>query len=105
MSAERNPEWDAPTLAEAMATSGVEVPLLPGTIRGLATSAETKRQYPERFEILADAVETALANEELAALLERASIGGRWVGPEESERLMRETFRIFQHYGYLLQQP
>jgi tripartite-type tricarboxylate transporter receptor subunit TctC len=104
VSAERNPEWDAPTLSEAMAPTGIELPLLPGTIRGLATSAETKRQYPQRFEILANAVETALAKEELADLLERASIGGRWVGPDESERLMRETFHIFQEYGYLLEQ-
>ena len=104
VSPERNPEWDAPTLADAMAPTGVEVPLLPGTIRGLATSAETKRVYPERFEILARAVESALANEELAELLEQASIGGRWVGPDESERLMRETFAIFEEYGYLLKQ-
>jgi tripartite-type tricarboxylate transporter receptor subunit TctC/ABC-type molybdate transport system substrate-binding protein len=100
----RNPEWDAPTLAEAMAPTGIEVPLLPGTIRGLATSAETKRQHPERFKVLAGAVRDALAKEELQQLLERASIGGRWTGPEESERLMRETFRIFEEYGYLLKE-
>ena len=104
VSPERNAEWDAPSLAEAMAPTGIEVPVLPGTIRGLATSAETKRQYPERFEILANAVRRALENEELAELLEHASIGGRWVGPDESERLMRETFAIFEEYGYLLRQ-
>ncbi len=103
-SAQRSPEWDAPTLAEAMAPTGIEVPLLPGTIRGLATSAETRRRHPERFEVLARAVEQALANEALASLLERASIGGRWVGPDESERLMRETFAIFEEYGYLLRE-
>lgn len=104
VSDQRNPEWDAPTLAEAMAPTGIEVPLLPGTIRGLATSAETKRQHPERFEVLAGAVRTALADASLQDLLERASIGGRWTGPEESERLMRETFRIFEQYGYLLKE-
>lgn len=104
VSPERNAEWGAPTLAEAMAPTGIEVPVLPGTIRGLATSAETKRQHLERFGILASAVRTALENEELAELLERASIGGRWVGPDESERLMRETFAIFEEYGYLLRQ-
>ncbi len=103
-SRERNPKWDAPTLAEAMAPTGVEMPLLPGTIRGLATSAEARRQYPERFETLAKAIETALADEELATLLEQASIGGRWVGPEESERLMHQTFDIFEAYGYLLKE-
>ena len=84
--------------------TGIEVPLLPGTIRGLATSAETKRQHPDRFEVLARAVEKALSNNTLSDLLERASIGGRWVGPDESERLMRETFAIFEEYGYLLKE-
>lgn len=103
-SPQRNPEWDAPTLADAMAPTGIEMPLLPGTIRGLATSAETKRRHPDRFEVLARAVEKALANKTLTGLLERASIGGRWVGPDESEQLMRETFSIFEEYGYLLKE-
>jgi tripartite-type tricarboxylate transporter receptor subunit TctC len=102
VSEDRNPEWDAPTLAEAMAPTGIEVPLLPGTIRGFATSAETKSAHPDRFQVLADALRSALAEEELQQLLERASIGGRWVGPDESERIMRETFAIFSDYGYLL---
>ena len=42
--------------------------------------------------------------QELATLLEQASIGGRWVGPEESERLMHQTFDIFEAYGYLLKE-
>ena len=104
VSGERNPEWDAPTLAEAMAPTGIDMPLLPGTIRGFATSAETRREYPERFDTLANAIRAALENEELQRLLDQASIGGRWVGPEESGRLMQETFRIFQDYGYLLKQ-
>ena len=54
--------------------------------------------------MLAAAVRDALAREELQELLDRASIGGRWTGPEESERLMRETFRIFEEYGYLLKE-
>ncbi len=54
--------------------------------------------------MLARAVEKALANKTLTGLLERASIGGRWVGPDESEQLMRETFSIFEEYGYLLKE-
>ena len=98
----RLPEWDAPTLQEAMEPTGVDVPVWPGTIRGFATSAEFKRQYPERFAALTSAFERALANDELDAMLEQSSIGKTWAGPEESERVMRETWRIFQDYAYLL---
>jgi len=99
---QRNPRWDAPTLAEAMAPTGITVPVLPGSIRGYATSAEFRRRYPERFARLADAMQQALSNPELIDALGQASIGARWTGPEESERIMRETFAIFRDYSYLL---
>jgi putative tricarboxylic transport membrane protein len=102
LSRQRSPDWDAPTLAEAMAPTGIKVPVLPGSIRGYATSAEFKRKHPDRFQQLADAVQQALLNPELAELLERSSIGGRWIGPQESESTMRETFEIFKDYSYLL---
>ena len=104
VSRQRNPDWDAPTLNEAMAPTGIRVPVLPGSIRGYATSAEFRALYPERFDKLALAIKTALANPALSAQLEQASIGGRWVGPEESESVMRETFDIFKDYSYLLKQ-
>lgn len=104
ISDERNPTWDAPTLIEAMAPTGIEVPLLPGSIRGFGTSAEFKRNFPERFAKLAEAIRVALENQELIDLLDRAAIGRRWVGPERSETKMQETFEIFKTYSYLLQQ-
>ena len=60
------------------------------------------RVTPERFDKLANAIKEALEDEELQALLERAAIGGRWVGPDESEQTMRETFEVFRDYAYLL---
>ena len=103
VSHQRNPSWDAPTLNEALAPTGITVPILPGSIRGFATSAEFKRQYPERFARLAGAIQAALEDDELSALLESQLIGGRWIGPEASERTMRETFGIFENYSYLLE--
>lgn len=102
VSHQRNPDWDAPTIVEAMAPTGIDVPVLPGSIRGFGTTAEFRRQYPERFDKLAMSIREALENEELKSLLERASIGGRWIGPEESEKTMRETFEIFKEYAFLL---
>ena len=102
VSRQRSVEWDTPPLTEAMAPTGIAVPVLPGSIRGFGTSAEFKRRHPERFEKLAQAMETALANEELQELLDRASIGRRWIGPDASESTMKETFGIFKDYSYLL---
>ena len=98
----RNPDWDAPTLNEALAPLGMSAPVLQGSIRGFATSAEFKRLHPQRFETLTRAVQRALENEELQALLERSEIGDRWTGPESSERIMRSTFEAFKNYSYLL---
>ncbi|MDH3265815.1 MAG: tripartite tricarboxylate transporter substrate binding protein [Gammaproteobacteria bacterium] len=99
---QRNPAWDAPTLTEAMQPTGFEVPVLPGSIRGFGTTAEFRRQYPDRFQFLATAIRTALENEELIRALDNANIGRRWTGPEESESTMRETFEIFKEYSFLL---
>ena len=102
VSDQRNPEWDAPTLNEALKPMGISVPILPGSIRGYATTAEFKRNYPQRFNKIAEAIKKALENEELLDILERSSIGSRWTGPEQSEITMETTFRIFEDYSYLL---
>jgi len=102
VSEQRNPKWDAPTLNEALEPMGVTVPILPGSIRGFATTAEFKRNHPERFDKIAEAMRRALQNEQLLETLERSSIGSRWTGPEQSEITMRTTFSIFENYSYLL---
>ena len=99
---ERSPEWDVPTLNAAMAPTGIRVPILPGSIRGFATTAEFRRKHPERFDVLASAIETALSDPRLIERLDDGSIGRRWTGPDASTRTMRETFEIFEDYSYLL---
>jgi len=99
----RNPAWDAPTLNEALAPMGMSAPVLPGSIRGFATTKIFKDQHPERFQTLANAIERALHREELQATLNRAEIGGRWIGPEASTEMMRTAFDIFKEYSYLLE--
>jgi tripartite-type tricarboxylate transporter receptor subunit TctC len=102
VSDQRNPQWDVPTLNEALKPLGIEAPVLPGSVRGFATSAEFRRNYPGRFEHLSSAIQKALENEELQAELDEASIGGRWVGPERATEIMRSAFETFINYSYLL---
>lgn len=97
-----NESWDVPPLNEALQPLGITAPILPGSIRGFATSAAFKQAYPDRFDSLVSAFEEALKDDELRALLNRQDIGGRWTGPKASELIMEESFEIFQNYSYLL---
>lgn len=102
VSDQANKAWNAPPINEALKPMGLEVPVLPGSIRGFATTAEFKRQFPQRFEALVSAFKSALENEELQEQLKTSDIGGRWIGPNASEKLMEDSFTIFKDYSYLL---
>ena len=102
VSDEGNPAWDAPPINEALAPAGIRVPVLPGSIRGFGTSAAFRDRHPERFARLVAAFRDALADPDLARQLDAGSIGRRWTGPERSEAIMRETYRIFRDYSWLL---
>lgn len=97
-----NDSWDAPTLNQALARTGLSAPILPGSIRGFATTAELKRRYPERFNTITSAMQRALQNEGLQNELRSADIGGRWIGPEQATEIMAENFELFKNYSYLL---
>lgn len=102
VSKQRNPQWDAPTLTEVAKAAGFDVPIMPGSIRGFGTTAEFRQQYPERFDKLALAIKRALENDEARENLRLAMIGDRWIGPEESASTMKESFKIFSEYSFLL---
>jgi tripartite-type tricarboxylate transporter receptor subunit TctC len=95
-------QWGVPPVNEALAPLDVRVPVLPGSIRGFATSKIFKTTQPESFARLSTALQKALLNPELQALLERSNIGYRWIGPEHADRLMTENFETFKQYSYLL---
>ena len=94
--------WHVPTLNDALKPRGIQAPILPGSIRGFATSAQFKRDYPQRFATIVESMKRSLANSQLKALLQQADIGQRWVGPENSTALMRSTFKTVENYSYLL---
>lgn len=94
--------WGVPALNDALEPLGASSPLLPGSVRGFATSAKFKQDYPERFNFLAEAIKNTLIDPELLELMNKGSIGARWTGPEKSTQTMNETFDIFVNYSYLL---
>jgi tripartite-type tricarboxylate transporter receptor subunit TctC len=95
-------QWQVPTVNEALAPLNVRVPVLPGSVRGFATSKMFKQSQPEKFEILSNAIHRALLSPELQAVLDNSDIGYRWIGPDASDALMNENFETFKQYSYLL---
>ena len=82
----RSATWDAPPIRQALASSGCDMPVLPGTIRGYAVSAKLKQDYPERFKLLVNAMRSTLASPGMVEMLDKAAIGRRWIGPEAAGR-------------------
>ncbi|MDD2382867.1 MAG: tripartite tricarboxylate transporter substrate-binding protein [Sulfurospirillaceae bacterium] len=97
----RAKKWDAPTLNEAIATSGISLPILRGSMRGFAVSKAFKKKYPERYDYLVEALKKTLAQKRVQRALKLNHIGYAWVGPEHSNALMKESFEIFKAYDHL----
>lgn len=97
----RAKKWDAPTLNEAIASTGISLPILRGSMRGFAVSKAFKEKYPERYAYLVDTLKKTLAQKRVQRALKIENIGYSWLGPEHSNALMRESFDTFKSYDYL----
>lgn len=95
----RVPGWEqVPTVNEALRPLNVEVPILSGSIRGLATRASFRTNHPDRWSKLVAAYEAALRKPEAQAHFRTNRIGADWVGPERTTRIMRQTLEIIERY-------
>ena len=101
-SARRDPAWDAPTIQESLAHLDIKIPVLPGSMRGFATTAKFAQTYPERFAKIEKALHNAIQNPRLQSTLEGSNIGYRWLGTADSTAAMQATFLIFEKYAHLM---
>jgi len=95
---ERLENWDAPTLNEALAERGVEVPPLVGSMRGIASHAEFRDNHPELFARFVSAYQSVLEDETFAASLAAQGIGAEWLGPERTTEIIESNFEILQRF-------
>ena len=89
-------QWDAPTLNEAISSSGIKLPVCSGSRRGFAVPVTFKEKYPERYTKLVDGIKRTLANKGVQKFLKKNDIGYTWSGPEQSNKLIQESFEIFK---------
>ncbi|AJE48427.1 tripartite tricarboxylate transporter substrate binding protein [Celeribacter indicus] len=95
----QDPNWDAPTLNAALADAGHEsVPVLAGSMRGLAAHAAFKEEHPEAFQQMVDAYKAVLEDEEFVASLQAQEIGTEWLGPERTTEIIQSNFDILKRF-------
>ena len=96
--------WDGvPVVNDALAEVDLEMPVVSGSIRGLAASAELPEQYPDRWEKIVSAYERTMQDPEFIAHLEENEIGTDWLGPERTTKRVKSNFEILKQYGALVQ--
>jgi len=98
----RSKKWDAPTLNEAISSSGIKMPVLKGSMRGFAVSKKMKEKYPKRYKKLVDGFKKTLAKKSVQKFLKKNDIGYTWTGPEKSNKLILESYDVFKKYSHLL---
>jgi tripartite-type tricarboxylate transporter receptor subunit TctC len=97
--------WDGvPIVNEALAGSGFEIPVVSGSIRGLAASAAFREEHPDRWEAMVSAYERTMQNPEFLAFLKANEIGADWLGPERTTERVRSNYAILERFGDLMQQ-
>jgi putative tricarboxylic transport membrane protein len=90
--------WDAPPVNEALAEAGMEIPVVNGSIRGLAASAEFRDNNPEAWQTLVSAYERTMQNPEFLAFLKQNDIGADWLGPEKTTEVVKRNYDILERY-------
>jgi tripartite-type tricarboxylate transporter receptor subunit TctC len=93
---------DTPTVLEATSNKELsEVVKSLAIFRGLLVSQKFKNDYPERFEKLLAAYDSAFHSKEYMAEAERTGQTGvlHWTGPEEADKLSAEADRVILEYA------
>ncbi|GAA5066224.1 tripartite tricarboxylate transporter substrate binding protein [Roseibacterium beibuensis] len=97
--------WEGvPVVNDALAEAGLEMPVVSGSIRGLAASAAFRGEHPDRWETVVLAYERTMQNPEFLAFLEENEIGADWLGPERTTERVRTNYEILERFGHLMQQ-
>ncbi|UEM24419.1 tripartite tricarboxylate transporter substrate binding protein (plasmid) [Skermanella mucosa] len=90
--------WDAPLINEVLKPYNVEIPVIPADLRTLTVHASFKEKYPERFEKLTNVYRQMLESKDFQEHIEKAAIGGEWMGPEATTESLNESYEVFSQW-------
>ncbi|MCT7376761.1 tripartite tricarboxylate transporter substrate-binding protein [Chelativorans salis] len=92
--------WDAALITDV---AGEDAEFVVGSQRGWGVHASMLENHPDRYEILAAAVEEASKNPAAIEALKNQQLATDWYGPEESNKSLAATARVMQQHVDLLQ--
>lgn len=93
--------WDAPTLNEGLKSVGISIPTFKGSMRGFAVSKTFKDNYPNRYKYLVQSLKKVIAKKKVQNALKKNKIGYIWFGSNNSNRIFKDSFELFEKYNYL----
>ncbi len=96
--------WDAPPINEALRSFGVTMPIVSGSMRGVATSAACKRARPDRFLKLVAAVQNTLERKDVQKFLKRSGVGGEFLGPDKTTQRVKQQLTLYKKYAPLMKE-
>lgn len=99
---DRSPVWDAPVLGEALKPLDVTVPLLSGSMRGLAARASFRQRHPDRWARVVDAYKATIEDAEFSAWARQNRMGTDWIGPERTTEALMATHDIIGRYAEVM---
>ena len=83
---------------EVLAEYDTTVPNIVGSMRTFVAHPAFKRDYPDRYEIIVDALQRTLQREDFREWLEGQNIPADWRGPETSKEMIYENFEVVKRY-------
>lgn len=93
---------NARTLADFNKTRNLSTEYVEGSQRGWVVQTSFKTKHPDRYKVVADAVERASKNPEAIAALKSQQLATEWYGPEASQKAYLETFEAMRKHIDLL---
>ncbi len=92
--------WEAPAVVDV---SGADAQFVAGSQRGWGVHASLLASHPDRYEVIASAIESVSKDPAVIAALQEQDLATDWHGPEASNRSIRQTFEVMSRHVDLLQ--
>lgn len=93
-----NPDGhDAPLLNAALGEMGVDpIAVIGGNVSGLLVHSSLQAEHPDRYETLVSAYEAVVSSDAYKAAAAEAGVVADWVGPEESQALVDDSYKALE---------
>ncbi|SDX68551.1 Tripartite-type tricarboxylate transporter, receptor component TctC [Albimonas donghaensis] len=93
--------WDGPKINDALAKYDVKMPLFSEYTTSVIANSAFKKEHPDRYARFVEVLKATLEREDYKAWLKENRVGGRWMGPEMSQKLTTEGFEGLKQYADL----